>query len=557
MNNDKPKDDDWAMSNPNICLNDEKEENESSENFPPQKSQTSDEDWAMTTPKTNLGQHLPPTDDYGKTVPNVNIPQADWEITVPENKPPISSSLENWEMTVPNKNLSEFVPRDSDKTAPNLEIPSEVFKENPPQQQETVNEEWLSSMPYIAPRKEKKEGEWEMPQPVFRVTSGRKPNPQQPQNQPEHQTDVPIPTDFFDQTTPFVEIAASEDKAGVPTTSFPNKNAPSAAAPVKKKRSIIPLLVGGVFAFFLFSIAALAGVYLLFLRGGSEMASKSSNVSQNSNSASSVSEKPVTSDKIAANSATTAENILPKQIEYKGTTMMLVPAGTFTMGSNSGEETSKPAHQIENLPAYYIDKTEVTNAEYKKFCDETGRSTPPIQDWNKEYFQMRPNAPVIGISFEDAKAFAEWAGKRLPTEAEWEKAASWDEAKKTKYEFPWGNRFESANAAFNIVEPADVGKYPEGASPFGVLDMAGNVAEWVDSFFKAYPNSNAKDENFGEINRVVRGGHFDSKSSDRLKTTRRVWIPPGFTASPGTPSYIGFRCAISADDPRLKEILSK
>ena len=237
---------------------------------------------------------------------------------------------------------------------------------------------------------------------------------------------------------------------------------------------------------------------------------------------------------------------------------MLVAAGEFTMGSDTGADESKPAHKVV-LPAYYIDKTEVTNAEYKKFCDATGK-TPPINPHiEKDYFALRPNAPVVGVSFADAKAYADWAGKRLPTEEEWEKAASWDEVTKTKREFPWGNDFQAKNAAFGIPKISDVGKFAGGASPSGALDMAGNVLEWVDAYFQPYPNSPASNSEFGETNRVVRGGHFASKSSESLKTTKRIYIPPtvasGEDGEKLVAAIIGFRCAVSADAPAIADVL--
>jgi formylglycine-generating enzyme required for sulfatase activity len=240
--------------------------------------------------------------------------------------------------------------------------------------------------------------------------------------------------------------------------------------------------------------------------------------------------------------------------------MVLVPAGEFTMGSDSDDEESKPAHKI-TLPAFYIDKYEVTNAQYKEFCDATQRSYPLNPSWNKNYFLERTNAPVLGVSFDDAKAYAEWAGKRLPTEQEWEKAASWSDSSQTKFEFPWGKSFEKSKATFGTNTTSDVGKFAGGASPSGAMDMAGNVFEWVDSYYQAYPNSTATNSEFGEKNRVVRGGFFGSKTNDSLKTTKRTYLPPN-TASSETDteqrtSPVGFRCAVSADDSRVQDSIKK
>src|SRR6185295_13480766 len=119
---------------------------------------------------------------------------------------------------------------------------------------------------------------------------------------------------------------------------------------------------------------------------------------------------------------------LPVEVDYNGK-MAFIPAGEFEMGSDVRKVT---------LPAYYIDKYEVTNADYKKFCDATGHPYPKSTfmfgafkqktpaEADEEYFTQHPNSPVIGVTYEDAAAYAAWAGKRLPREDEWEKAASWD-----------------------------------------------------------------------------------------------------------------------------------
>ena len=111
-------------------------------------------------------------------------------------------------------------------------------------------------------------------------------------------------------------------------------------------------------------------------------------------------------------------------IDYGGA-MVPIPAGEFEMGDNNHEPDERPTHPV-SLPSYYIDKYEVTNAQYKKFCDETQHAYPPDPPFDPNYFTGKPDYPVLGPTFEDALAYAKWAGKRLPTEEEWEKAASWD-----------------------------------------------------------------------------------------------------------------------------------
>lgn len=494
--NDKPQnqpEDDWAMTTPDFRLSDEKKAEDFSEDFAPKApSAPPADDWAMTEPVPNIPQNQAPSSDFDKTTPNVNIPQNVLP-ELPESEVPPSRPTDDWTMETPNDGAS----------------------------------------------KEEKRDEWEMPKPVFRVSSGMSTVPVNPQNQSESfDKSADFSADKIENpgaTTPYFRFDESKSKtAPVP----PQASNQSAAPAAQKKSSKLPLILGGLFIMFLLALVFLVGIYYLFLNKPetAQIIKRSENTPSNSNTSSTA---PV---------STTPD--LPKEIEIK-TTMLLVSAGDFTMGSEAGEDVSKPAHTV-TLPAFYIDKYEVTNAQYKDFCDATQRLYPKNQYWNENYFLSRPNAPVVGISFEDAKAYAAWAGKRLPTEEEWEKAASWDEAAKEKREFPWGNEFAAENAAFNLPEPADVGKYLSGASPSGAMDMAGNAFEWVDSFFKPYPNSKAESAEFGEKNRVVRGGYFGSKGNDRLKTTKRIYVPPAFVAEGETASYIGFRCAISADEARLK-----
>jgi serine/threonine protein kinase/formylglycine-generating enzyme required for sulfatase activity len=265
---------------------------------------------------------------------------------------------------------------------------------------------------------------------------------------------------------------------------------------------------------------------------------------------------------------------LPKEMDYAGA-MILIPAGDFIMGDDTNLPEEKPAHTV-NLPNYYIDKFEVTNEQYKKFCDETKKPYPTITAYNEKYFNSQPNGPVIGVSYEDAAAYAQWANKRLPTEEEWEKAASWDPATQKKRLWPWGDKPEADRARFVAADkkdneepqPVAVGQFPKGASAYGVMDMAGNAGEWVDAFFQAYQGNQKNDPHFGTEYRVVRGGSFAQGVNDG-RTTRRQSAPPGYkeqirqvtkdgvTEPRGIPTPIGFRCAISANDPKMQAYLRK
>jgi formylglycine-generating enzyme required for sulfatase activity len=243
------------------------------------------------------------------------------------------------------------------------------------------------------------------------------------------------------------------------------------------------------------------------------------------------------------------------EIDYNGA-MILIPAGEFIMGDDNHEADEKPAHKV-TLPDYYIDKFEVTNEWYKKFCDATKHKFPTDPWWEKGYFTNKPQSPVIGVEWSDAAAFAKWAGKRLPTEEEWEKAASWGPKDAKKRQYPWGDNYEAGRATLGgSPPPSNVGQNSNGASAYGVQDMAGNVFEWIDSYYQPYQGNTESNPNYGTKNRVVRGGHFGSEP-DLARTTNRTYAPPIFTAAEKRERswLIGFRCVVSANDPKLQERL--
>lgn len=186
-----------------------------------------------------------------------------------------------------------------------------------------------------------------------------------------------------------------------------------------------------------------------------------------------------------------------------GKEMILIPAGEFVMGSNNGGDNEKPPHTV-YLDAFYIARYPVTNAEYKNFWT------------NWEIPQGKENHPVVNVTWKNAVAYCKWAGARLPTEAEWEKAASWDDAKKSKRVYPWGDTFDKNKC--NSYEPgiwdiSPVGKYsPQGDSAYGVGDMVRNVSEWCADWYDAnfYGNSPARNPQGPDSGtaRVLRGGSF-------------------------------------------------
>jgi len=290
--------------------------------------------------------------------------------------------------------------------------------------------------------------------------------------------------------------------------------------------------------------------------------------------------------------------------------MMLVPAGEFTMGSN--KETNEamwreanalnpygfkeklyadehPAHKV-NLPAYFIDKYEVTNEQYRDFGIATDHSVPyawqmngyglsnellaslPLEHLRQiatdklrldvdvsnmsqqellaeiDKIQLARNTlPVTTVTWPDADAYCHWAGKRLPSEAEWEKAARGPQG----YEYPWGNSWDPKminTMSENPDEPySAVGSYLGDKSGYGVYDMASNVTEWVADWYDAYPGAEASDNNaYGKLQRVIRGGMTSSGHYDALsmvfRNAKRGHIRPYSVLID-----VGFRCAKDAN----------
>lgn len=191
-----------------------------------------------------------------------------------------------------------------------------------------------------------------------------------------------------------------------------------------------------------------------------------------------------------------------------GSELILIPAGEFLMGSNEHEDNEQPQHQV-TLPDFYIAKHLVTNAQYRRFMEDTNHKQPYLWD-NSTYNQDQQ--PVVGVTWHDALAYCEWAGGRLPTESEWEKAARGTDGRL----WPWGNEQPTdklANFGNKVNAPTEVGAYPDGASPYGCLDMAGNVWEWcVTKWWPSYKETEDNRPN-DDATRVLRGGAYYSGSS--------------------------------------------
>ncbi len=227
-----------------------------------------------------------------------------------------------------------------------------------------------------------------------------------------------------------------------------------------------------------------------------------------------------------------------------------VPAGPFTMGNDGkGNPDEQPAHRP-RLKSFSIDRTEVTNAEYAR-CVAARACSAPLASTSKtrpRYFGDRrfDRFPVANVSWHQAAEFCRWAGGRLPTEAEWEKAARGDKDRRT---YPWGDRRPDCSLA-NFGGPdgcggdtAEVGGRPAGRSPYGALDMAGNVWEWVSdwydsSYYKKAPARDPAGPRWGSF-KVMRGGCFDTAPEGLRVSCRNHDLPT--SAQPN----VGFRCARS------------
>ncbi len=166
-----------------------------------------------------------------------------------------------------------------------------------------------------------------------------------------------------------------------------------------------------------------------------------------------------------------------------GSAMAHVPAGPFLMGSDIGNADERPQREV-TLDAFWIDKYCVTNALYRAFLEET-EAFPPPPSFSKDDF-VGPEQPIVSISWEEANAYARWVGKRLPTEAEWEKASRGTDGRK----YPWGEdepSYERAvYASIDIHRPGNVDAHEESASPYNCVQMAGNVFEWVSDWFDGF-----------------------------------------------------------------------
>jgi formylglycine-generating enzyme required for sulfatase activity len=249
---------------------------------------------------------------------------------------------------------------------------------------------------------------------------------------------------------------------------------------------------------------------------------------------------PITATPGSSSLATTAD---------QSASIILVPPGNFIMGSYKGHADETPIHTV-YLDAFYIDKYEVTNALYKSCVDANVCIFPQFDNsYSRQTYygdSRYDQYPVIGVTWEMAKAYCEWRKARLPTEAEWEKAARGTDG----HMYPWGESIDPSRANYNdnsdpnyVGDTSKVDAYSSGVSPYGLFDMAGNVWEWVADIYDAnyyasltLPIANPLGPTSG-LYRVIKGGSWDSNGFD-LRSARRNFNDPSKANV-----YLGFRCA--------------
>jgi len=237
--------------------------------------------------------------------------------------------------------------------------------------------------------------------------------------------------------------------------------------------------------------------------------------------------------------------------------MVLIPGGAFEMGADRSDGRVGIEVGVDSLPrhrstvdAFWMDETEVSNEAYRVFLLATGRKLPVDPKFPDFFHWENGNFPpglgrhpVVYVDWWDADAYCGSVGKRLPTEAEWEKAARGTDGRR----YPWGNDFdaERCNSLENgLGWTAPVGSHPGDVSPYGVKDMCGNVAEWTASWYQAYPGSTLERRSFGEKYKVVRGSNWMLSFSPYSRTSHRSLAYDQEKRHRG----IGMRCAVSAAD---------
>ena len=292
------------------------------------------------------------------------------------------------------------------------------------------------------------------------------------------------------------EVAVDLERGEPATTPFSPRSKTASKKKENKKPAVLPKNIIGVTSLVILALG-LVVVYMMYSQGRfGEPSSTQFSATDTSIPASPTSALGIGSTTIS---------------EKDGMVMVYVPAGEFTMGSENGEDVEKPAHTV-TLDAFWIDQTEVTNAMYAKCVsdgecdrpDSTASYTQSDYFGNSEFDKF----PVIHVSWDVANVYCSWAERRLPTDAEWEKAARGENART----YPWGNEPPN-NSLLNynnaVGDTTEVGKFPTGASPYDAYDMAGNVREWVSSLHQPYPYdaTDGREDLSADGSRVLRAAH--------------------------------------------------
>jgi formylglycine-generating enzyme required for sulfatase activity len=253
----------------------------------------------------------------------------------------------------------------------------------------------------------------------------------------------------------------------------------------------------------------------------------------------------------------------PKMVSNTdGKAMRLVPAGEFIMGTNRTDpekthlkigtvkplyKDQHPEHKV-HLDAFYIDEKEVTNRQYKKFIDATQFPELPGHWEEGIYPEGQKDLPVTNVTWREALTYALWAGKRLPTEAQWEKAARGTNGRL----FPWGDEYQKgwANVGVDGAKAlSSGGSFPKDLSPFHVFDMAGNVMEWTASWYQPYPGNDYQFKKFGKEFKVLRGNGFQKGGHYFLEAYRYAF----YRTEAKPDEYfenVGFRCVLPVTSPK-------
>ena len=335
--------------------------------------------------------------------------------------------------------------------------------------------------------------------------------------------------------------------------------------PQRRKRQVQMRVILGlstIFGILLASLAAIAWFNQRQLVGGDEVAATATTESQVIAALTAVAP---TATNTPVNTPGPTPTPAPL-ISETGMRMLFMPGGVFRFGSNEGEPDEAPSLLI-NIDSYYIDETEVTNKQYRQ-CVEEGECVPPYnqETTHGNYSYTSPafdDYPVVSVDWYMADTFCRWRGGRLPTEAEWERAAGYNPFQLQRALYPWGEEFVSTNLNYcdancptsNIErrdstvndghgDTAPVGSYPDGRSPLGAYDMLGNVMEWVDDwydddYYEEAPPKNPRGPAGGEF-KALRGGSWLS-TEEELRVTARGHFDPTVART-----TLGFRCALPA-----------